>query len=140
MYYAYVCFPPNRIKMSLLSSSFVKIIIFHSVAKRVAARSEFHVEDCILNTSLSQRRPDPLDSILQVFNPDNTIVLTDIPESVCDEHLEAHIDAETQLRAEEHYKLRKRHDSLALVVLPPHYSGMYICVRTYCITVYIFKQ
>ena len=125
-YYACLCFPTKSIKN--VEIVLIIIIIVHSVAKRVATRSEFHVEDCILKTSLSQRRPDPLDHILQLWNPDNTIVLTAIPESVCNEHLEAHIDAETGLRAEEHYKLRKRRDSLALVVLPPHYSGMYVYV------------
>ena len=93
------------------------------VASRVATREVFHIDDHSVSVSLYQRKPDPLDSVLKSFNPETTLVLSSIPDSVSTEHLEAHIDAETGLKAEMHYKLRHHRNSLALVVVPTSRSG-----------------
>ena len=82
-----------------------------------------------LAVSLHQPPPDPLEASLERFNVRTTLILSDIPPEVVDEHLQLYVAKETGLQ-EQHFEIeRDPSASFALLVVPRGtYMFMFMCV------------
>ena len=72
-----------------------------------------------MKVTLLVREPDPLEELLQTYNPACTVVLRGIPTTTTHGALLTHIAANTHLEEGKDYELEEK-NGLSLVVLETH--------------------